>query len=106
MKAMNNDKQMRNMWEIPLTKKSERKYGKHPSQKPVAVINRLILSGTNEGDLILDPFSGTGTTAVVAEQHNRRWIMIEKQEEYNQIAQKRVDELFGRLFEDDSKNDW
>ena len=106
MKAMNNDKQMRNMWEIPLTKRSERTHGKHPSQKPVAVINRLILAGTNEGDLILDPFSGTGTTAVVAEQHNRRWLMIEKQEEYNEIAQRRIDELSGRLFEDDSKNNW
>ena len=105
MKAMNNDKQMRNMWEIPLTKKSERKHGKHPSQKPSSVINRLILAGTNEDDLILDPFSGTGTTAVVAEQHNRRWIMIEKEEEYNQIAQKRIDELSGRLFKNDSNND-
>jgi len=106
MKAMNNDKQMRNMWEIPLTKPSERKYGKHPSQKPLAVINRLILAGTNEGDLILDPFSGTGTTAVVAVQHKRKWIMIEKEDEYNRIAQKRVDELFSELFEDGSNNDW
>lgn len=104
MKAMNNDKQMRNMWEIPLTKKSERKHGKHPSQKPLSVINRLILAGTDEDDLILDPFSGTGTTAVVAQQHNRRWIMIEKQEEYNQIAQKRIDELSGSLFEDGSND--
>lgn len=105
MKAMNNDKQMRNVWEIPLTKPSERKYGKHPSQKPTAVINRLILAGTNEGDLIIDPFSGTGTTAVVAEQHKRKWIMIEKEVEYNRIAQKRVDELFGELFENNSNND-
>ena len=103
MKAMNNDKQMRNMWEIPLTKPSERKHGKHPSQKPSAVINRLILAGTNEDDLILDPFSGTGTTAVVAKQNNRNWIVIEKQEEYNRIAQHRLDELSGGLFEDDSK---
>ncbi len=104
IKAMNNDKQMRNMWEIPLTKKSERKHGKHPSQKPSAVINRLILAGTNEDELILDPFSGTGTTAVVAEQHKRKWIMIEKQEEYNQIAQNRLDELSGSLFEDGSND--
>ncbi len=106
MKAMNNDKQMRNMWEIPLTPRSEKKHGKHPSQKPVAVVNRIILAGTNEGDLILDPFSGSGTTAVVAEQQNRKWIMIEKDETYNQIAQMRIDELSNRLFEDDSKNDW
>ena len=106
MKAMNNDKQMRNVWEIPLTKRSEKKHGKHPSQKPVAVVNRLVLAGTNEDDLILDPFSGTGTTAVVAEQHKRKWLMIEKHEQYNEIAQKRIDELSGRLFEDDPKNNW
>ena len=95
MKAMNNNKQMRNMWEIPLIKPSERKYGKHPSQKPLQVVERLILAGTNEGDLILDPFSGTGTTGVVAEKQNRKWVMIEKEESYNQIAQKRLGELSG-----------
>ena len=92
MKAMNNNKQMRNMWEIPLTKQSEKKHGKHPSQKPLQVVERLVLAGTNEGDLILDPFSGTGTTAVVSEKQNRKWVMIEKEESYNQIAQKRLDE--------------
>lgn len=105
MKALNNDKQMRNMWEIPLTKPSERKHGKHPSQKPVAVVDRLILAGTNEDDLILDPFSGTGTTAVVAKQNNRKWIMIEKEEAYNQIAQQRLDELSNTLFEKGANND-
>ena len=93
MKAMNNNKQMRNMWEIPLTKQSEKKHGKHPSQKPLQVVERLVLAGTNEGDLILDPFSGTGTTGIVAEKQNRKWVMIEKEKSYNQIAQKRLDEL-------------
>ena len=106
MKAMNKDKQMRNMWEIPLMPRSERKHGKHPSQKPVAVVHRIILAGTNEDDLILDPFSGSGTTAVVAERHNRRWIMIEGDKTYNQIAQMRIDELSNRLFKDDPNNDW
>ena len=101
MKAMNNNKQRRNMWEIPIIKPSERKHGKHPSQKPLAVVDRLILAGTNEDELILDPFSGTGTTAVIAEKHNRRWVMIEKEESYNQIAQKRL----GELFAEHSKND-
>ncbi len=93
MKAMNNNKQMRNMWEIPLIKPSERKHGRHPSQKPLQVVERLVLAGTNEGDLILDPFSGTGTTGVVAEKQNRQWVMVEKEEEYNQIAQRRLHEL-------------
>ena len=102
MKAMNSGKQMRNMWEIPLTKPSEKTYGKHPSQKPVAVVNRLILAGTNEDDLILDPFSGSGTTAVVAEQHNRRWIMIEKEDTYNQIAKLRIDDVSNGFFEENA----
>ena len=79
---------------IPLIKPSERKYGKHPSQKPLAVVERLILAGTNEGDLVLAPFAGTGTTGVVASKHNRRWVMIEKEEAYTQIAKKRLDESF------------
>ena len=62
-------------------------------KKPLQVVERLILAGTNEGDLILDPFSGAGTTGVVAEKQNRKWVMIEKEESYNQIAQKRLDEL-------------
>ncbi len=105
MKGLNNNKQMRNVWEIPLTKRSERTYGKHPSQKPVAVVNRLVLAGTHKGDLILDPFSGTGTTAVVAEQNSRRWVMIEKEEAYNEIARQRLGELANMLFEGDSETD-
>ena len=93
MKAMNNNKQMRNMWEIPLTKPSERKYGKHPSQKPLEVVERLILAGTKEEDLILDPFGGAGTTGVGAQKHNRNWVMIEKEELYNQIAKQRLKHL-------------
>lgn len=102
MKGMNKGKQMRNMWEIPLTPKSEKQFGKHPSQKPTSVLNRIILAGTNEDDIIIDPFSGTGTTAVVAGQNNRKWIMIEKDESYNQIAQSRIDESSLSLFEKDS----
>jgi len=106
MKAMNHGKQMRNMWEIPLTKPSEKKYGKHPSQKPVAVINRIILAGTEKNDLILDPFSGTGTTAVVAEQQYRKWIIIEKEKEYNEIAKMRIHDVSNRLLELGTNYNW
>lgn len=97
MKTMNNNKQMRNMWEIPLTKPSERKYGKHPSQKPLEVVERLILAGTNEEDLILDPFGGAGTTGVGAQKHNRKWTMIEQNEQYNQIAKNRLSQLQSKI---------
>ena len=60
------------------------------------------LAGTNEDDLILDPFSGSGTTAVVAEQHNRRWIMIEKEDTYNQIAKLRIDDVSNGFFEENA----
>ena len=100
MKEINSGKQMRNMWEIPITPRSEKKHGKHPSQKPIAVINRIVLAGSNEGDLILDPFSGSGTTAVVADQLNRKWIMIERDEAYNRIAHMRVEEITNRLFDE------
>ena len=61
------------------------------------MIERLILAGTNEDDLILDPFAGTGTTGIGAQKHNRKWTMIEKEELYNQIARQRLEELTCRM---------
>jgi len=87
---MNDGKQMRNVFQIPVTPKSERIYGKHPAQKPEAIFQRLILAGTNEGDTIIDPFSGTGTAGVVAKRFNRNCVMIDNNENYNSIAKKRL----------------
>lgn len=74
MKRFNNDKQMRDVWEIPLTPKSEKKHGIHPTQKPLKLLERIILSSTDEGDLVLDPFNGSGTTGISAITHNRKYI--------------------------------
>ena len=60
MKGINEGKQMRNLWAIPLTKRSERINGKHPSQKPLELIERIVLASTKDGDRILDPFRGRG----------------------------------------------
>lgn len=98
IKQINNNKQMRNVWEIPVTKSIEKNHGKHPSQKPASVINRIILAGTNKGDIVIDPFSGSGTTGVICQQQGRNWIMIEKEREYNLIAEKRIQELEQQLF--------
>lgn len=85
------DKQMRSVWSIPLTKKSEKRHGKHPTQKPEALLERVVLSSTNEGDVILDPFCGSGTTGAVALRHGRRFIGIDMDETYlKDIAEMRL----------------
>ena len=75
-------KQMRSVWSIPYPKRNEKRYGKHPTQKPEALLQRIVLASTNPGDLILDPFNGSGTTGVAALQNGRRYIGIEKDLEY------------------------
>ena len=89
MKEMNGGKQMKDVWETSLTKPSEKKYGKHPTQKPIELLKRIILASTDEGDLILDPFNGSGTTGIVAISLNRKYIGIEKEKEYLELTIKR-----------------
>lgn len=90
-KEMNGGKQMRNLWEFPVTPARERANGKHPSQKPLALVERALLLATKPGDLVLDPFGGAGTLAVAARKHSRDWLLIESVAEYAQIAQRRID---------------
>ena len=89
-KRLNDGKQMRNMWEIPYPSIKERRYGKHPSQKPLDLITRIVLIATNENDSILDCFGGSGTTGVVANSFGRRWVLIDSNTEYNEIAKRRI----------------
>ena len=89
-KEMNGGKQMRNLWEFPVTPKRERGNGKHPSQKPLALLERAVLLASRPGDLILDPFGGAGTLGVAAGKHGRDWLMIESVPEYADIARKRL----------------
>jgi len=85
-----NGKQMRNMWDIPMTPTAERKEGKHPSQKPLAVMDRLILGCTREDDVILDPFAGSGSTGVSAKRHQRGYLLIEREAEYCDLINRRL----------------
>ncbi len=89
-KEMNGGKQMRNLWEFPVTAKRERAEGKHPSQKPLGLLERAVLLASRPGDLILDPFGGAGTLAVAASKHDRDWLLIENVEEYAEIARRRL----------------
>ena len=96
MKEINGNKQMKDVWLIPLVTKAEKKYGKHPTQKPLALLERIILASTNEGNLVLDPFNGSGTTGLACVKLNRRYIGIEKESEYCELTKKRYLELIER----------
>jgi site-specific DNA-methyltransferase (adenine-specific) len=92
MKELNNNKQMRNFWEIPLTPMRERVHGKHPSQKPIKLMERLVLAGTNTGDCVVDCFAGSGSTLLACDRLERSWVGIEQDNAYCDIAHKRIDE--------------
>ena len=99
MKTENGGKQMKDVWdfddpepeivEIGTAPKSEKKHGKHPTQKPLKLLQRLITAATKEGDLILDPFNGSGTTGLVAAEMGRRYIGIEIDEGYLEMTVER-----------------
>ncbi|MBZ0290533.1 MAG: hypothetical protein K8I30_23115 [Anaerolineae bacterium] len=95
MKTANDDLQMRSVWEIPVCSGKERLMVNgekaHTTQKPEALLMRVILSSTNPGDLVLDPFFGTGTTGAVAKKLHRHWIGIERDAHYAAVAQQRID---------------
>lgn len=82
--------QMRSVWAIGTPKLREKNFGKHPTQKPLALLERIVLASTNEGALILDPFMGSGTTGVAAIKHNRKFVGIEKEKEFIDLAEKRI----------------
>ncbi len=95
MKALNGGLQMRSDWELPICGGKERIKvdGKkaHATQKPEALLERVILASSNPGDVILDPFFGSGTTGAVAKRLKRHWIGIEREESYIRVAQARID---------------
>lgn len=93
MKDINNGKQMKDVWTTSTTSQSEKLFGKHPTQKPLHIMDRIILSSTKENDLILDCFSGSGTTLVSAYKLNRKSIGIDMETEYLDISKKRLSNL-------------
>lgn len=104
MKGLNDDLQMRSDWIIPICSGKERaKFNgekAHSTQKPEALLYRVILSSSNPGDVILDPFFGSGTTGAVAKKLNRHWIGIERDKKYIQVATERINAIQPDLFAD------
>ncbi len=95
MKTLNDDLQMRSDWVIPLATGKERIKSNgtkaHPTQKPEGLLYRILLSSTNAGDVVLDPFFGSGTTGAVAKKLGRNFIGIEQDKKYIKVAQERID---------------
>ncbi|AIM15134.1 Type II DNA methyltransferase M3.BstXII [Bacillus sp. X1(2014)] len=90
LKKMNNGKEMTDAWIMPHVPYSEKSFGYHPTQKPIHLLERIILCSTKENDIVLDPFSGSGTTAVAAIKNNRRFICIEKDKKYYNLSKNRI----------------
>lgn len=113
MKDMNKGKQMRNVWGLDIPNKetphkvweissppaSEKKFGKHPTQKPIELLNRIILTCTKEGDLVLDPFCGSSTTGVAAVLSERKYVGIELEDSYLKLSINRLESALQKLNE-------
>ena len=93
MKEENGGKQMKDVWVGTTTRKTEKIFGNHPTQKPIYLLERIIRASSNEGDLVLDPFCGSSTTGVASIQNNRRYIGIDISKEYMILSRKRIQEV-------------
>ena len=104
MKLLNGDKQMTDVWRLPAIARWEKSQGKHPTQKPLALLSRIILASTKPGDWIMDPFSGSGTTGIAASLLGRNYLGIEREQEFVDMAKRRRDELENPLIANDYRN--
>ena len=93
MREQNQGKQMKCVWTIKPPATSEKAFGKHPTQKPLALLERLILAASNEGDLIFDPFMGSATTGVAALKHKRKFCGADVDEQFFELSKKRLSAL-------------
>ncbi|MDY0059985.1 MAG: DNA methyltransferase [Myxococcota bacterium] len=92
MKEENGGKQMRDLWVIPTPGKQEKRHGNHPTQKPLRLLERIVRATSCPGDLVLDPFCGSGTTGVAALENGRRFLGIERESRYVELARRRLEE--------------
>jgi len=90
MKRIAGGKQMKSVWEIRPPEKWEKRFGKHPTQKPVALLERVLKSASSQGDTVIDPFAGSGTTAIAALRLRRSVIAVEQDANSSDLAQLRV----------------
>lgn len=91
MRRMNGGRQMKTVWTIAAPRKDEKSFGKHPTQKPAALLDRILLASTREGDLVFDPFAGSATTGVSAIGLGRRFVGCELEPTFVDLAAKRLE---------------
>ncbi len=97
MKEENGGKQMKSLWSIKPPYKSEKRFGKHPTQKPVTLLSRIIRAASQPGDLVLDPFNGSGTTGVVAAALDRAYVGVELDDKFLELSANRLRDPEGDL---------
>jgi len=96
MRKLNGDKQMKTVWTFTAPGAGEKVFGKHPTQKPVALLERMILASSMQNGIVLDPFCGSGSSGVAALQHGRRFIGIDDNETYlRELAIPRLQQVMG-----------
>lgn len=93
MRQLNDGKQMTDVWRMPAVAKWEKSCGKHPTQKPLSLLSRIMMASTKEGDWVLDPFNGSGTTGIAASLLGRKYLGIDFDTSYLELASKRREEL-------------
>lgn len=93
MKRLNGKRQMKDVWRLPAIAPWEKKYGKHPTQKPLSVLTRLIMASTKRGAWILDPFTGSSTTGISANLVNRRFVGIDQDKDFLEMSIKRKQDI-------------
>ena len=92
MRELNGGKQMKSVWTMTAPNSKEKEFGKHPTQKPVALLERIILASSNEGDCVFDPFSGSSTTGVAAISLGRKFVGVELEHEPIQVSLNRLEQ--------------
>ena len=89
MRELNDGKQMKDVWVMTAPGKKEKEYGRHPTQKPLQLVDQLILAATDPNDMVLDSFNGSGTTGVSCINNQRRYVGIELDPTYISLSKKR-----------------
>jgi site-specific DNA-methyltransferase (adenine-specific) len=105
MRAANQGRQMKNVWRLQAPGAAEKQHGRHPTQKPVALIERCLVASTHTGDRVLDPFAGSGSTGAAALPLGRRFIGFEQDPEHIALAARRLEALVSRLQSEQSPHE-